>query len=372
MIDLVNNLVIDLDFVIALALVIALVIAPAAAAPLDLPLTLNAPSLSLGLIRVGRGRLAHRKVPRPRFAPGGGRVDFAAPTSPVSPPRAAIFPALVMKKPLCIALFALLLALQMPGSPSAAQPERLRLATTTSTDNSGLLAELLPAFEATCGCTVDVIAVGTGQALRLASRGDVDVVMVHAPALEEAFVAEGFGVERRTFMRNDFVIVGPASDPVGVRGVTRGAEALAKLAESDATFISRGDESGTHQRERLLWKAVGLKPVGDGYLSAGQGMGAVLTLAHEKQAYTLTDRGTWLARKEGLDLEVLVEGDPAMVNPYSVMLVNPARFDWVQVGLARQLIAWLCSDDGQRRIGAYRLGGEQLFEPLLLAPSSAP
>ncbi len=262
----------------------------------------------------------------------------------------------------------LLLLLPLTAPPKALAGERLRLATTTSTDNSGLLDELLPAFESTCHCSVDVVAVGTGQALRLGSRGDVDAVLVHAPALEEAFVRDGFGVDRRTFMRNDFVIVGPTSDPAKLRGSTDGTDAVAKLSTSTATFISRGDESGTHQREKQLWTAAGVEPGGTGYLSAGQGMGAVLTLADEKQAYTLTDRGTWLARKAGLELEVLVEGDPALLNPYSVMAVDPDRFDWAKADLAQQLTAWLCSEDGQRRIGAFRIAGEALFEPLLLAP----
>ena len=264
--------------------------------------------------------------------------------------------------------FALLLAaLLLAGPGDAAATDRLRLATTTSTDNSGLLADLLPAFEASCGCTIDVIAVGTGQALKLGSRGDVDAVLVHAPALEEDFVASGFGIERRTFMQNDFVIVGPASDPAALRGLKDGGAALAKIADSNATFISRGDESGTHQREKELWKRAGLEPAWAGYLSAGQGMGAVLTLADEKQAHTLTDRGTWLARRAGLELQVLVEGDEALLNPYSVMAVNPARFGWVKADLARQLVAWLCSEAGQRRIGAFRVAQEQLFEPLLLS-----
>lgn len=250
--------------------------------------------------------------------------------------------------------------------------ERLRLATTTSTDNSGLLRELLPPFEASCRCSVDVIAVGTGQALKLGSRGDVDAVLVHAPALEEAFVRDGFGVDRRTIMQNDFVIVGPRSDPARIRGLEDGGAALHRVAASGATFLSRGDESGTHQREKQLWAAVGVEPAWAGYLAAGQGMGAVLTLASEKQAYALTDRGTWLSRRAGLALDVLVEGDGALLNPYSVMAVNPSRFDWVKAGLAKQLIAWLASADAQTRIGAFRVDGERLFEPLLVPSPRSP
>ena len=258
-----------------------------------------------------------------------------------------------------------LLLLLLATTPASAQ-ERLKLATTTSTENSGLLGDLVPAFEATCGCRVDVIAVGTGQALALGRKGDVDAVLVHAPDLEEAFIADGFGVGRRTFMQNDFVIAGPKTDPAGVRGTADGPAALARIRGAGASFVSRGDESGTHHREKSLWTAAGEEPDWKGYLAAGQGMGAVLLMAHEKQAYTLTDRGTWLSRKADLDLEVLVEGDGRLLNPYSVMATNPERFDWVKRELAGELIDWLCAADGQRRIGAFRVGGEQLFTPLLI------
>jgi tungstate transport system substrate-binding protein len=251
------------------------------------------------------------------------------------------------------------------ASPLVAQ-ERLKLATTTSTENSGLLAELLPAFEQECGCSVDVIAVGTGQALALGERGDVDVVMVHAPALEQAFVAGGFGLRRHTFMQNDFVLVGPPADPARIQGASDAAAALKAVRASGASFVSRGDESGTHHRERGLWTSAGLEPDWDGYLAAGQGMGAVLVMASEKQGYTLTDRGTWLARKDKLDLEIVCEGDASLLNPYSVIAVNPARFDWLQKDLAADLVAWLQTKPAQERIGAFRVGGEQLFTPLLL------
>lgn len=251
-------------------------------------------------------------------------------------------------------------------APTAVAMERLRLATTTSTENSGLLAELLPRFEAGCDCKVDVIAAGTGQALELGKRGDVDLVMVHAPALEREWVGEGHGVDRRTFMQNDFVILGPAGDPAGIAGGREGAAALKALLESGATFVSRGDQSGTHHRERALWAAAGVEPAGDGYLEAGQGMGAVLVIADEKRGYTLSDRGTWLARKHRLELAVLVEGDPALLNPYSVIAVNPERHPHVNAELARRLMDWLCGADAQARIGAFRVEGEPLFEPLLL------
>ena len=264
-----------------------------------------------------------------------------------------------------MALRLLVLCAALLTSVPAHAADRLRLATTTSTENSGLLPALLPAFETLCDCSVDVIAVGTGQALRLGSRGDVDVVMVHAPDLEEAFVKDGFGVAQVTFMRNDFVIVGPPSDPARVRGAGVGAAALAAIEAATAPFVSRGDESGTHRRERRLWTEVGVEPRWDGYLSAGQGMGAVLLMASEKQAYTLVDRGTWLARKDALDLEILVHGDAALSNPYSVIAVNPERHPHVRSALATELVQWLMGADAQARIGAFRVEGEQLFVPLL-------
>ncbi len=264
-----------------------------------------------------------------------------------------------------VRLLTLLLVLCL-AAPAAAE-DRLRLATTTSTENSGLLEDLLPAFETLCSCEVDVIAVGTGQALRMASKGDVDVVMVHAPALEEAFVQDGFGLQRHTFMKNDFVIVGPKADPAGVRGMGQGPVALAAIRASMAAFVSRGDESGTHSREKELWRNALVRPNWSGYMSAGQGMGAVLLIASEKRAYTLTDRGTWLARKDALELDVLVEGDAALVNPYSVIAVNPERFEWAKEELANQLVEWLKSKDAQDRIAAFRVSGEQLFVPLIKA-----
>ena len=242
--------------------------------------------------------------------------------------------------------------------------EHLRLATTTSTENSGLLAELLPLFEAQCSCKVDVIAVGTGHALKLGSGGDVDLVMVHAPDLELAFVDEGSGVDRRTFMQNDFVIVGPPDDPAGLSGAANVATAMTQLVQSDATFVSRGDESGTHYRELGLWELAGIAPAGDHYLDAGQGMGAVLTMAGDKQAYTLTDRGTFLAYERDLGLVVLVEGDPPLLNPYSVIAVNPDKVPWVKRELAGQLTEWLCSTEGQGAIGEFRVSGTQLFTPI--------
>jgi tungstate transport system substrate-binding protein len=239
----------------------------------------------------------------------------------------------------------------------------LQLATTTSVQDSGLLEYLLPHFEKKYDCKINVIAVGTGQALKLASNGDVDMVLVHAPDLERKFVDDGFGMNRKTFMVNDFVILGPASDPAGIRGWTDAAKALAEIRNKGALFISRGDNSGTHQKEKSLWALTGIEPSGAWYLEIGQGMGAVLTMASEKGAYTLSDRGTYLARAGQLRLEVLVEGDPNLLNYYSAIQVNPERYPKVKVDLSRRLTDWLCSPEGQKLIGEYIVNGHQLFKP---------
>lgn len=263
-------------------------------------------------------------------------------------------------------LTAVVLCLSMLQAPQVHAAERLRLATTTSTENSGLLAYLLPHFEERCGCKVDVIAVGTGQALKLGSHGDVDVVLVHAPDAELAFVANGYGVDRRTFMQNDFVVVGSPTDPAGIRGQQDAALALEWIARAQATFVSRGDQSGTHIKELAVWRKAEIAPAGSWYLEVGQGMGAVLTMTDNKQAYTLTDRGTFLARSEAMALEVLVEGDPVLINPYSIMAPNPELFPWVKYGLASQLIDWLCSPEGQLLIGQFTVRNTTLFHPTVI------
>jgi tungstate transport system substrate-binding protein len=250
----------------------------------------------------------------------------------------------------------------LTGSTLAHGQERLRMATTTSVQDSGLLPFLLPHFEEKCGCKVDVIAVGTGQALKIASNGDVDMVLVHDPASEKKFVADGFGINRKTFMVNDFVIVGSPSDPARIRGMKDASEALSRIDKSRVLFISRGDASGTYQKEQALWAKAGIKPAGSWYLEVGQGMGAVLTMADEKEAYTLSDRATYLARVHNLRLQVLVEGDPDLLNYYSAIQVNPARFSSINSALARRLVDWLCSSEGQDLIGSYRAGGHQLFK----------
>jgi tungstate transport system substrate-binding protein len=257
----------------------------------------------------------------------------------------------------------LFLALLAIGGVYARAQERLRMATTTSVRDSGLMPYLLPHFERLCGCKVDVIAVGTGEALKIASNGDVDMVLVHEPDSERKFVDDGYGIDRKTFMANDFVILGPASDPARIRGVKDASRAMTMISKSGASFISRGDASGTNQKEQKLWAKAGIKPQGSWYLEIGQGMGAALTMASEKQAYTLSDRGTYLARRNNLRLRVLVEGDLALINYYSAIRVNPARFPSINSKLARGLIDWLCSSEGQDLIGNYIVNGHQLFKP---------
>ena len=267
--------------------------------------------------------------------------------------------------------FALVVAacLALPGcggdGASAPSDRRLRLATTTSTANSGLLDELIPPFEKAHRCTVQVLAVGTGQALKLGERGDADLLLVHARSRELAFVQAGHGVERRDVMYNDFVIAGPASDPAGLKGLPI-TDAFAKLAKSDARFVSRGDDSGTHIRELALWKAAGFERAPESraeYLSAGQGMGGCLVMADEKGAYVLTDRGTYLAFRPKLDLVVLVEGDASLRNPYGAILVNPERHSHVEAGLGRAFLDYLTSADGRARISGFRVDGQRLFHP---------
>lgn len=251
----------------------------------------------------------------------------------------------------------------MLALPVHADPARLRLATTTSTEDSGLLAHLHPVFEAQTGIRVDVIAVGSGKALALARNGDVDVVLAHDPAAESEFIAAGDGIERQAVMSNDFVIVGPAADPAAVRQATSAADAFARIAATGAAFVSRGDRSGTHVKELAVFAAADVTPDGHWYLAAGQGMGPVLQMADEKPAYTLADRGTWLARRHALSLVLLFEGDPLLANPYHVMLVNPARHPHVRLDAARAYAAFLTGETGQRLIGQFRIDGERLFIP---------
>jgi tungstate transport system substrate-binding protein len=243
-----------------------------------------------------------------------------------------------------------------------AAPAPLRLATTTSVDNTGLLGVLLPPFEQSTGLEVHVMAVGTGQALALAARGDADALLVHAPDAEQKFIAEGHGIDHRTLMRNDFVLVGPASDPAGLRGLTDAAAALKTIADKQATFVSRGDNSGTYMKEQALWKAAGLQPSGPWYLEAGQGMRMTLGVASEKQAYCLTDRATFDVARDQIGLEILVQGDSRLNNPYSVMAVNPAKHPGVNYVAALAFIAWLTSEQAKQIIADYRPKGAPLFQ----------
>ncbi len=235
------------------------------------------------------------------------------------------------------------------------------MSTTTSTENSGLLAVLLPPFEKKCGCKVDVIAVGTGKALKLGEAGDVDVVFVHARTLEDKFVASGYGIDRRDVMYNDFVVLGPPDEPAGVRKTASAPEAFRAIAAKGTPFISRGDESGTHQKEKEIWAAARIAPKGGWYIEAGQGMGEVITMATQKRGYTLADRGTYIAFRRKTDLVVVREGDKNLWNPYGIIAVNPKKHPHARYGLATKLIEFVTGPEGRALIAGYKVGGEQLF-----------
>ena len=242
------------------------------------------------------------------------------------------------------------------------QNRRIILATTTSTDNSGLLNYLLPIFTKTTGIAVDVVAVGTGKALALGQNGDADVILVHAPDREKKYVEQGYGIERRKVMYNDFILVGPPSDPAGVLQSKDVAEAMKKIAEGKAPFLSRGDDSGTHTKEQKLWERAGIPAVGKWYKEVGQGMGATLTITSESRGYTLADRGTWLSMKN-LDLKIVREGDPILFNPYGIMVVNPKLHPHVKLKEARAFIEWMTGTKAQNLIGQFKVNGQQLFVP---------
>ncbi len=263
------------------------------------------------------------------------------------------------------ALFLLVLVLVSAcGSGTGDHARRLRLATTTSTRDSGLLDDLLADFYKLHPMEVQVIAVGTGQALALGARGDADIVLVHARSREDAFMAAGHGLLRRDVMWNDFVILGPPADPAGIRGTTDALEALRRIRASGARFVSRGDDSGTHIRERALWKLAGGPPTGaDAYLDAGQGMGRCLVIADEKGAYILADRGTYLSFRKRIDLEVSCAGDVRLRNPYGAMIVDPDKHPDVNAAGARLFLDYLTSSRGRSRIASYRMDGKALFHP---------
>ncbi|WP_249123286.1 MULTISPECIES: substrate-binding domain-containing protein [unclassified Bradyrhizobium] len=252
------------------------------------------------------------------------------------------------------------------GTPASAQPRAITVASTTSTEQSGLFGFLLPRFTATTGIAVKVVAVGTGQALDIGRRGDADVVFVHDRPAEEKFLADGFGVQRFDVMYNDFVVIGPKADPAGIAGSGDVLAAFRRLADKRAPFVSRGDRSGTHAAELRTWKDAGvdLETVkGAWYRDIGQGMGPALNMAAAIDAYLLSDRGTWLSFRNRGDLTILVEGDRRLFNQYGVMLVSPAKHPQVHAAEAQAFIDWLLSGDGQATIAAYKVGGEQLFFP---------
>lgn len=259
--------------------------------------------------------------------------------------------------------FSIALAVASLWSGWAAAQEVIKLSTTTSTENSGLLSYLLPQFEASTHTRVHVISVGTGKALELAKNGDVDVTLVHARPSEDKFVADGYGVNRRDVMYNDFIIVGPENDPAGIRGSRDVIGAMKKIVGSKARFISRGDNSGTDQMEKAYWKEVGARPQAPSTISAGLGMGEVLTMAAQMQAYTLTDRATYRAYRAKTSLTVAVQGDPKMLNPYGIIAVNPARYKDINYQGAMLLINWITSAEGQQKIGGFKVDGQQLFYP---------
>lgn len=267
----------------------------------------------------------------------------------------------VMSRFVAAALVALATAL-----PAMAQERFITLSSTTSTEQSGLFGHLLPAFKAATGIDVRVVAVGTGQAIKLGERGDADAILVHDRVGEDRFVAENFGVDRRDVMYNDFLVIGPANDPAGVKGMTDVVAAFARIGAAKAPFASRGDDSGTHRSERRLWKAAGVdvRATGAGwYRELGSGMGPTLNTAAGMNAYVLADRATWASFKNRQLLAILVEGDAKLFNPYGSILVNPARHATVKATDARTWHEWLTSPAGQKAIADFRIGGEQLFFP---------
>jgi len=258
-------------------------------------------------------------------------------------------------------------------SPVVAQEKSIVVASTTSTQDSGLFSYLLPIFKQKTGIDVKVVAQGTGQALDTARRGDADVVFVHAKAAEEKFLSDGFGVKRFPVMYNDFVLIGPKGDPAGIKGSKDIVASLKAIKDKAAPFVSRGDRSGTHIAELALWKAAGIdieKTKGDWYKSIGQGMGAALNTASASNAYVLADRATWLEFKNRDELGVAVEGDKRLFNQYGVMLVNPKKHPAVKAQLGQQFIDWLVSPEGQNVIAGYKINGEQLFYPNAGSPNA--
>ncbi|MDD3853188.1 MAG: extracellular solute-binding protein [Syntrophomonadaceae bacterium] len=249
--------------------------------------------------------------------------------------------------------------------PPAAK--ELKLATTTSTEDSGLLDELLPEFKKDTNYDVKVIAVGTGQAIEMGEAGDVDVILVHSRKAEDKFVADGFGVDRRDVMYNDFVVIGPAEDPAGIKGQTDALAAFKAIAEKQAPFVSRADDSGTDKKEKGIWEKAEIKPSGAWYIEAGQGMGDTFRMADEKKAYTLIDRATYLSLKDKYNLEIVVEGDKSLFNPYGVIPLNPEKFPQVDYEGATKFAEWLTSEKGQKMIGEF---GKDKYAQSLFIPDA--
>jgi tungstate transport system substrate-binding protein len=263
----------------------------------------------------------------------------------------------------CRFILAATSALALLAALPATAQDFITVASTTSTENSGLFGHILPLFQAETGIEVRVISQGTGQALETGRRGDADVVFVHARAQEEKFVAEGYGVQRFDVMYNDFVLVGPNTDPAGLRAAADASAAMAAIAASGASFASRGDDSGTHVAEKNLWAAAGVEPAGAWYLSTGSGMGATLNTAAQVPAYALTDRGTWLSFQNRGDLEIVFQGDPVLFNPYGIILVNPEKHSHIKAEQGQAFIDWIIADAGRAAIASFQVGGEQLFFP---------
>jgi tungstate transport system substrate-binding protein len=241
--------------------------------------------------------------------------------------------------------------------------EVLRLGVTTTTDNTGLAARLNHAFEDKYNTKIHVVAVASGMVLQLARNGDVDLIIVHSPAAETELINDGYGINRRPVMHNDFVLIGPVEDPAKIRTAVNAAEAMARIARTKADFISRGDDSGTYRKEQFLWNRANIKPGGSWYISAGQGMGNVLILADNKNSYTLSDRGTFLAYQNKIDLKILFEGDEVLHNPYHVILINPEKHPHINAELARKYSDFLTGEEGQSIIRGFSINGEMLFQP---------
>lgn len=273
-----------------------------------------------------------------------------------------------MKKWIAIVIVMVLLfpfLFELPAQDSKPQ-DRIKMATTTSTENSGLLDVLLPAFEKRYGIRVYAIAVGTGKALKLAENGDVDLVLVHAPEMEKEFVKKGFGINRTGVFYNDFVVVGPKEDPAQVKSLKKVADVFKKIARGKFMFISRGDNSGTHKKELDIWNQANISPQSLWYLETGQGMGTTLNIANEKKGYCLVDRGTFISFEDKVELVIISEGDPFLKNPYSVIAVNPARHSHVRYKEARIFIDWLASEEGKNLINGFRKNEKILFHSAFL------